>query len=34
MSELLTFGAIYVGTGVIAYYVLKFIDYIRTLKDN
>lgn len=25
MSELLTFGAIYAGVGVIAYYALKFI---------
>ncbi len=28
MSESLIFGAIYVGTGVIAYYILEFIDYI------
>lgn len=36
MSELLIFGAIHVGTGVIAYYILEFIDYIdsRSSRDN
>lgn len=28
MIELLKFGTIYVGTGVIVYYILEFIDYI------
>lgn len=36
MSELLKFGAIYVGTGVIAYYILEFIDFIdsNSSRDN
>lgn len=36
MSELLKFGAIYVGTGLIAYYILEFIDYIdsRSSREN
>lgn len=36
MSELLIFGAIHVGTGVIAYYILEFIDYVdsRNSRDN
>lgn len=36
MSELLKFGAIYVGKDVIAYYILEFINYIdfRSSREN
>ncbi len=36
MSELLKFATIYVGTGVIAYYILEFIDHIdsRSSRGN
>ena len=36
MSELLELGAIYIGTGVVAYYIIEFINYIdfRNSREN
>lgn len=36
MSELLELGAIYIGTGVVAYYIIEFINYIdfRSSREN